>query len=430
MKNPGSLNFLYILCFILIFSCSTEEDTTVQAPNIVQTPDPEPVAETPTITQHTLTISAGEGGTVSIDGGTYDEGTEVSIIATANEGYRFTGWEGNDSTSESLTITINSDQTLQALFELIIYPFPNNKNSPYEDDYFDEFLVGLNITESEREDFILNANRFIEICIGQNFFKENENGQLIGLKNPLLEVFQTNTWPIYFHFEEYEGEITSQAINKIKNDYQSLLNDWLEGLRLYDPEFPSEPAIVKIFGFVFNENIQIAQSFYDDFGNYPIVSNYTLTNEESPWKIVHRNSEQDFDYNWYVIEDFSSLKVQGNREDLSENIQFYPNDWENFEHPEGIDYFQTKFWYKIPWDAVAQRQYLKMGGNILNHSTGETSLNIFLHEMGHCFFLDDIYDRGKYPDAEGIPSIMNTTNMISNFDIMTLRIVWKHQKNY
>ena len=34
-------------------------------------------------------------------------------------GYRFTGWEGNSSTSESLTVTLNSNQTYQALFELI-----------------------------------------------------------------------------------------------------------------------------------------------------------------------------------------------------------------------------------------------------------------------------------------------------------------------
>ena len=116
MKNSVSL---FILSLIMIFSCSTEEDITVQTPNIVQTPDPEPVAETPTITQYTLTISAGEGGTVSSEGGTYGEGTEVTIIATANEGYRFTGWEGNNSTSESLTITMNSNQTIQAQFELI-----------------------------------------------------------------------------------------------------------------------------------------------------------------------------------------------------------------------------------------------------------------------------------------------------------------------
>jgi hypothetical protein len=51
---------------------------------------------------------------------------------------------------------------------------------------------------------ITNANRFIEICIGQNFFKEDESGQIIGLKNPLIEIYNSNTWPIYFHFEEYE----------------------------------------------------------------------------------------------------------------------------------------------------------------------------------------------------------------------------------
>ena len=69
--------------------------------------------------QYTLTVSASEGGTISTEGGTYDEGTEVTITATPSEGYFFAGWEGNDSTSESLIITLNSNQTFQALFELI-----------------------------------------------------------------------------------------------------------------------------------------------------------------------------------------------------------------------------------------------------------------------------------------------------------------------
>ena len=68
--------------------------------------------------QYTLTVSASEGGTISTEGGTYDEGTEVTITATPSEGYFFAGWEGNDSTSESLKITLNSNQTLQALFEI------------------------------------------------------------------------------------------------------------------------------------------------------------------------------------------------------------------------------------------------------------------------------------------------------------------------
>ena len=108
------LLIIAILSFILVHSCSSEEDDTM-TPNVVQTPEPEP----PAPTQYSLTVSAGEGGTVSTEGGTYDEGTEVTITASANEGYRFTGWEGNDSTSVNLTITLNSNQTYQALFELI-----------------------------------------------------------------------------------------------------------------------------------------------------------------------------------------------------------------------------------------------------------------------------------------------------------------------
>ena len=109
-----SLLTIVVLSFIIVHSCSSEEDDTI-APNVVQTPEPEPSAPT----QYSLTVTAGEGGTVSSEGGTYDEGTEVTFTATPSEGYRFTGWEGNDSTSESLTITLNSNQTFQALFELI-----------------------------------------------------------------------------------------------------------------------------------------------------------------------------------------------------------------------------------------------------------------------------------------------------------------------
>ena len=106
------LLIIAVLSFILVQSCSTDEENTVA--QIVQTQEPEGQ-----VNQYTLTVTSAEGGTVSSEGGTYDEGTEVTITASANEGYRFTGWEGNDSTSENLTITLNSNQTYQALFELL-----------------------------------------------------------------------------------------------------------------------------------------------------------------------------------------------------------------------------------------------------------------------------------------------------------------------
>jgi len=113
-KLSFSLLAIIILQFVIVQSCSTEEEESV-AP-VVQTPQPEPE---PDPVEYSLTVSAADGGTVSTEGGTYDEGTEVTITATANEGYIFNGWEGNNSPEKSLTISLNSNIVLTANFRLM-----------------------------------------------------------------------------------------------------------------------------------------------------------------------------------------------------------------------------------------------------------------------------------------------------------------------
>jgi len=93
-----------VLSFVLIYSCSTDEEPVA------------PVVQTP---QYSLTVTAGEGGTVSTEGGTYDEGTEVTITASVNEGFIFNGWEGDNTPEKSLTISINSNIVLTANFRLM-----------------------------------------------------------------------------------------------------------------------------------------------------------------------------------------------------------------------------------------------------------------------------------------------------------------------
>ena len=111
--------------FLILYSCSAEEEDTTPPPNIIQTQEP----ETPATTQYNLTVSAGGGGTVSTEGGTYDEGTEVTITATPDDGYEFVGWEGSNSMEASLTLTLGSNTTLNALFGqipvLILPPSPS-----------------------------------------------------------------------------------------------------------------------------------------------------------------------------------------------------------------------------------------------------------------------------------------------------------------
>ena len=111
MKNL----FLIPIFLIVFFSCSPDEETQAVT-NSVQATTPEPEVETPepVVVQYTLTVTAGDGGSVT-NGGTFDDGTSVSVTASANEGYEFIGWDGNDSTNEAITITLNSNQTIQVL---------------------------------------------------------------------------------------------------------------------------------------------------------------------------------------------------------------------------------------------------------------------------------------------------------------------------
>ena len=71
---------------------------------------------TTSVTQYSLTVSAGTGGSVSTSGGTYDDGSSVSITATPNDGYEFTGWNGSNSTNSTISVTINSNTVIEALF--------------------------------------------------------------------------------------------------------------------------------------------------------------------------------------------------------------------------------------------------------------------------------------------------------------------------
>ena len=72
---------------------------------------------------YALTINATDG-TVTTNpnptGGTYDDGTVVTLTATPDAGFEFTGWSGDASgTTNPLDITMDADKTVTALFSPI-----------------------------------------------------------------------------------------------------------------------------------------------------------------------------------------------------------------------------------------------------------------------------------------------------------------------
>lgn len=92
MKKLFQLSSILLL---LIFSCSKDE----------------PVPPT----KYTVSISAGTGGNVSSTGGSYEAGTTISVTATPNSEYVFSGWS-NGSTDNPLSITVNSNTSISASF--------------------------------------------------------------------------------------------------------------------------------------------------------------------------------------------------------------------------------------------------------------------------------------------------------------------------
>ena len=62
-----------------------------------------------------IMVVPSEGGSVT-GAGTYDAGTEVSVEATPNEGYKFVGWEDGDQ-FPTRSVTMNEDMTLKATFK-------------------------------------------------------------------------------------------------------------------------------------------------------------------------------------------------------------------------------------------------------------------------------------------------------------------------
>ena len=90
-----------LFVFMLFISCGSAEDDTVDT-----TPQPQ---------RYTLSVSAGSGGRVDSSGGTYEAGTQVTLLATPDEEYIFSGWS-NGSSENPLTVIVNSNTSISASF--------------------------------------------------------------------------------------------------------------------------------------------------------------------------------------------------------------------------------------------------------------------------------------------------------------------------
>ena len=169
---------LFIISSILILvSCSKDSDGTseVNLGSSYSSYSGYGNTQTAAATQYSLTVTAGSGGSVSTSGGTYDDGTIVTITATPNDGYEFTGWNGSDSSNATIDITINSNTTLEALFSEV--QATSTTSSTYSIDVTAQSSSNYILSGSDQNGNVSGNDPSISAKVGDTFtFNVNSPG--------------------------------------------------------------------------------------------------------------------------------------------------------------------------------------------------------------------------------------------------------------
>ena len=254
----------------------------------------------------------------------------------------------------------------------------------------------------------------------------------------LLGIAKKLTWDVYLKFDaDWPAQVSALAVDRLLDSYRKSLAQWLQKLKGYH-DFPTTEVSVRLFGVVMAKGVTADESFYAKYGKYPRVEHWQT--DACPWKITCNMGTDCGDLSKPKL-DLHSIQVVGNKP--AQTARFYPTEWKGFTHPEKCVGFQTKYWLGGAWNAVAQRSYLRIGGQVSDAFAGQLSehgARNLTHEMGHCFFLDDLYDKTLYPETlPNCPhpncamrpndSIMWDATTIQPMDWAWLRRTWDVQKS-
>ena len=90
----------YIFIFLILIGCFSRDLEIIEEKLI----------------EYTLTIIESEGGIIDSTGGKYSSGENITLTALPNPGYVFSEWMGINSNENPLTVKVDSDHNILAIF--------------------------------------------------------------------------------------------------------------------------------------------------------------------------------------------------------------------------------------------------------------------------------------------------------------------------
>lgn len=154
MRNVSFL--LLALLILASLSCSTES--------------------TPVYTL-TTTATPAEGGAITPNAGSYDEGETISLQASANEGWVFAGWQGDVvSTANPINLSMTQNFTMIGSFEQRMYALTVDVNG--------EGTVAETVVQQKATDYAEGTVVELEAVPEENWVFARWEGDLSGSDNP------------------------------------------------------------------------------------------------------------------------------------------------------------------------------------------------------------------------------------------------------
>ena len=240
---------------------------------------------------------------------------------------------------------------------------------------------------------------------------------------------------IYIHFQKMPtgSTVSATTTDNLLKAYQQAINQWVSVLGF-------ENVQVVPFGFAFGNGVTPDASFVAKYGQYPVVHNAVPNFDKSPWESNIGNLSS-------VTANLYTLEVSRTRSNAGDTFPVTRDDWQTYTHPQGATGFQSVLCVTSEENprgvsGEAQRHYIKVYK--FNGTTDPLFKSVLLHEMGHVFGLDDLYDTGKYGGnmqcgprtvniQKEVSSVMLQTKAgatLTPFDKEQIKHAWKKAKQH
>ncbi|UCH21317.1 MAG: hypothetical protein JSU83_22930 [Deltaproteobacteria bacterium] len=183
-------------------------------------------ATLPASTPYDLTVNIVGSGTVTLNppGGTYDAGTVVTLTATADPGWGFSGWSGDLTGSDNpATITMDADKNITATFvegQVALTVDTVGQGTVSLDPPGGVYDAGTHVTLTATADTLWEFSHWSGDLIGS----DNPDTITMDADKNIMATFIDETLPDYVYlWEDFEGEFVDAP------NYGSIPSGWLPG---------------------------------------------------------------------------------------------------------------------------------------------------------------------------------------------------------